>query len=73
MPDESQWTELEGILKQHPSAVMVWEDVPMKEIKSKLRSMGVKFAVFNPCGNRPGEGDFISTMNVNLESLRKLY
>lgn len=73
MPDEQQWKELEQILSAHPGAVMVWEDIPSEEIGSKLKAMGIVYAVFNPCGNRPEEGDLISVMKANLESLRKLY
>ena len=73
MPDDDQWKELQEILKKHPKAVMVWEDVPMDEIGNKLEATGMNFAVFNPCGNRPGEGDLLSVMSANIESLRNLY
>ena len=73
MPEEDQWKELEQIRREHPGAVLVWEDIPLEEIGSRLDAMGLAYAVFNPCGNRPDEGDFMSVMNTNLESLRELY
>lgn len=73
LPDEEQWKELSHIIEHHPGSIMVWEGEPSPEIASRLESTGVRFIVFNPCGNRPDEGDFLSVMKSNLESLRTIY
>jgi hypothetical protein len=39
-----------------------------------LKEKGIASAVFDPCGNRPEAGDFLSVMEanvVNLEALAK--
>jgi zinc transport system substrate-binding protein len=73
MPAEEQWTELAHILDHHPNSSMVWEDEPLQEIASRLESMGIRILIFNPCGNLPESGDFLSIMKSNIEALRKLY
>lgn len=73
MPDEEQWKELSHIVEDHQGKWMVWEDEPLTEISSRLESLGIRSIVFNPCGNLPEEGDFLSVMKSNLESLRTIY
>ena len=73
MPDDEQWEELAHITEHHPGSIMIWEDKPSTEIASRLESMGVGFLVFNPCGNRPDNGDFLSVMKSNTEALRNIY
>ena len=53
-------------LANHPSNLMLWEGEPSGELTSSLLELGVKSIVFNPCGNMPSEGDFISVMNNNI-------
>jgi len=33
--------------------------------------MEIKSVVFNPCGNVPDKGDYLSVMNNNIDNLRK--
>ena len=37
-----------------------------RETASKLRSLGIRSIVFDPCANRPATGDFLSAMRANL-------
>ena len=69
-PSQRQWSELKGMLKSHPARWMIWEGEPIQETVKKLRSMGVESIVFDPCGNVPGKGDFMSVMRENVENLR---
>ena len=69
VPGNSQWMELKKILKEHPAQWMIWEGEPLEESADKLRSMGVSSIVFNPCGNVPEKGDFLSVMRGNVENL----
>lgn len=72
VPDEAAMADLAKILADHPAAVMLWEGDPAPESVRMLQSIGVKSIVFDPCGNRPGEGaDFLSVMKANAENLAK--
>jgi zinc transport system substrate-binding protein len=72
VPDEAAMADLAKILADHPAAVMLWEGDPAPESVRMLQSIGVKSIVFDPCGNRPGEGaDFLSVMKANAANLAK--
>ena len=68
-PSAHQWRHFEKKLAKNPSAIMLWEDQPLASVESKLNDSGIRVAVFNPCGNRPESGDFISVMKENLQRL----
>jgi zinc transport system substrate-binding protein len=70
MPTEDQWTELDHLIDLHPSQLMLWEDHPLEEVEKLLNEKGIQVVVFNPCGNRPGSGDFIEKMNENITALQ---
>ena len=48
---------------------MLWEAEPASENVERLRSLGVESIVFDPCGNRPEAGDFLSVMLKNAANL----
>lgn len=72
-PDESPgaegWAELEAILKEHPARWMLWEATPLEETTRRLRELGLESVVFDPCGNTPDAGDFLTVMNQNVTAL----
>jgi len=70
-PNPEKWLELAKILKEHPASLMIWEDEPLSETTQKLQEMEIKSVVFNPCGNVPDKGDYLSVMNSNINNLRK--
>ena len=70
IPSGQQFMELKNILKEHPAQWMIWEGDPDKASVEKLKSTGVESLVFDPCGNKPEKGDFLSVMRQNVESLR---
>lgn len=72
-PDAIMWAELEKLLADHPAEWMIWESHPMDEVVKRLEEMGIKSLVFNPCGNAPEDGDFLGTMNQNLENLKAAF
>ena len=49
---------------------MLWEGEPLPEVKAVLLQKGILVMVFNPCGNRPAEGDFMDVMKTNIQTLR---
>jgi zinc transport system substrate-binding protein len=72
-PDEQMWTQLKKIVKEHPAKWMIWEGKPLPKSVAKLKEMGIESIVFDPCGNRPERGDFLSVMRQNVENLRKIF
>ena len=73
IPNDEQWAELQAILKEHPAKWMIWEGEPLKEAVEKLRTVGVNSLVFDPCGNIPDKGGFISVMRGNVNNLRMAF
>ncbi len=49
--------------------MMLWEGEPHPETRQLLEDAGLKVVVFLPCGNKPGQGDYLSVMKNNIESL----
>ncbi len=72
-PTEAKWRQLERMLEGFNAGWMIWEGEALPETKARLREMGLESAVFNPCGNRPDTGDFMSVMRQNIENLERVY
>ena len=70
-PDEQAWKDLEGILADHPAPLMLWEGQPTAETEQALLQLGVESVVFDPCGNAPGQGDFLTVMLGNSTELER--
>jgi zinc transport system substrate-binding protein len=73
MPEDPQWQELSTILQAHAAAWMVWEGAPLPASVERLQALGVESLVFDPCGNTPAEGDFLSVMQQNVERFRQAF
>ena len=73
MPDDEQWQALQSILKTHEAKWMLWEGDPLQASVDKLQTLGVKSLVFDPCGNVPEQGDFLSVMKQNVENLQPAF
>lgn len=72
-PDAAQLAELDALLAEHPSAWFVWESEPLPESVQLLKSKGLRSVVFEPCGNRPEEGDWLDAITRGGASLRTVY
>lgn len=72
VPDEAALRDLARLRAEHPAAWMVWEGEPAAASVRALESMGVRSAVFDPCGRRPEEGDFMGVMALNVAGMRAL-
>ena len=70
MPTAEQLKEVENSLEAHPAKWMIWEGEPNPESVKKLEKLGVRSIVFDPCGNTPEEGDFLTVMQENVTNLR---
>jgi zinc transport system substrate-binding protein len=69
-PANEQMMELNRILKEHPAKWMIWEGKPMRESVERLQAIGIDNLVFDPCGNTPDQGDFLSVMRQNFDNLK---
>ena len=70
LPSDDHWHELEELVASRPASWMLWEDEPMQETCDRLRTLGVRVAVFRPAATRPKSGDYLTTMRKNLERLQ---
>lgn len=73
VPNNSQLSEFKAILEQHPAQWMIWEGEPVQASVDKLKALGVDSLVFDPCGNVPAQGDFMTVMQKNAEDLRRAF
>ena len=73
MPDDEAWQGLQSILQEHAAAWMLWEGDPLPTSADKLQVLGVNSLVFDPCGNTPEQGDFLSVMRQNVARLQQAF
>jgi zinc transport system substrate-binding protein len=73
VPSLAQWNELKQILAEHRAAYMLWEGKPVPESRDQLKAQGLASIIFDPCGNRPEYGDFMTVMQANIEQLKLAY
>ena len=48
---------------------MLWEAPPLAATESELAKREIAVVVFDPCGQRPADGDFLSVMRANASRL----
>ncbi len=73
VPDETQWQALKDMQTTHQASWMLWEAEPNTDTAARLKSLGINSLVFQPMGNRPVRGGFISVMRYNLENLQQAF
>lgn len=69
MPDDDEWALLIKLSSDTGAKIMIWEGEPGEEIRNKLSALEIKTVVFDPCGNRPKAGDFLTVMEENVTAL----
>ena len=72
-PTPSQIAELKKIHATHQVNWMIWEGAPTQSARNVLETMGIQSAVFDPCGNAPTEGDFLTVMQQNVANLDLIF
>lgn len=72
-PDDAQWAELEAMLADHPAEWMIWEGEPIPESVARLQELGIESVVFDPAGNVPESGDFLTMMQANADNLSVVF
>ena len=73
MPPETEWLALAKLREGHPAAWILWEGKPSHKTSERLQQLGVLSTVFDPCGNRPVAGDFLSVMSDNLTNIARAF
>ena len=71
--DEKALNDLNAILAGHRARWMIWEGEPSKDSVEKLAALGLQSVVFDPCGNVPASGDFMTVMKANVEAMEKAF
>jgi zinc transport system substrate-binding protein len=69
LPGQADWLDLSRITRSHSASWMLWEANPLPETTERLRQRGVESVVFDQCGNRPAEGDYLTVMEQNIRNL----
>lgn len=72
-PAPEQWADLKQILKEHPAQWMIWEGTPNSSTVKDLKEIGLESLTFDPCGNVPDTGDYMSVMRQNVLNLKKAF
>lgn len=73
VPTDKQMEELKAVLASHTAKWMVWEGEPAKESVEKIKAIGLQSVVFDPCGNTPEAGDFMTVMESNIAGIEKAF
>jgi zinc transport system substrate-binding protein len=71
-PDGSAWDQLEDLMVTHAARWMLWEGEPLAKTVADLEDLGISSVVFDPCGSRPADGDFLTVMAANAAGLEGL-
>jgi zinc transport system substrate-binding protein len=72
-PGAGGWEALDEILAEHPARWMLWEGEPLPAPAARLEGLGIRSVVYDPCGNAPSQGDFLTVMRQNLENLEQAF
>ena len=67
--NDEDWKGVDAMLRQHPAKWMLWEATPLEVTEAGLLERGVTVLVFDPAGQSPAEGDFLSVMRANVARL----
>lgn len=67
--NDENWKEVDAMLRQDPAKFMLWEAPPLEATEAGLRKRSVSVLVFDPAGQAPTEGDFLSVMTANVARL----
>lgn len=73
VPDDKAMADLSATLNGHRARWMIWEGEPAKESVEKLDLIGIKSIVFDPCGNVPDSGDFMTVMQANVKAMETAF
>lgn len=70
--ESAQWESLASRLNGG-SGILLWSEPPTTATRERLVDDGVKCVVMDTIARRPKEGDFLSVMRDNLETIRSAF
>ena len=70
---ESGLEKIRKLTKENKRSLMIWENTPLVESVEKMDNIGVESTVFNPCGNKPENGDYLTIMQENVKNLEQSF
>lgn len=73
VPNQAQWAQLQSMRNLHNAKWMIWEGEPAADTTSQLQAIEINSIVFDPCANKPNEGNFLSVMQSNLKNLQSVF
>ena len=71
-PGPAGWRDLSDLLGRYPARFMLWEGEPLDETRRRLEQAGLTVAVYELCGNRPRDGDWLSVMQNNVADFARV-
>lgn len=72
VPTDAQMNDLKKLLTGHSAKWMIWEGEPAKESVQKIAALGLESTVFDPCGNAPDSGNWLTVMQQSVEALEQV-
>ena len=73
------WERFQELVRSAPEAegpAPVWwpgdRDLEESNLATLLRELGIESVVYDPCGNRPASGDFLTVMQANADHLERI-
>ena len=69
IPDGHAWDHLEDQLESYPARWMLWEGEPLEKTVTDLEDLGIGSLLFDPSGNTPETGDYLTVMDANAGAL----
>ncbi len=72
-PTPQMCAELKQLLTEQPAKWMVWEGTPNPSTVEELKKIGLDSCVFDPCGNIPETGDYMSVMRQNVQNIKQAF
>ena len=72
VPTTAQVADLQKMVATHKAKWMIWEGEPAKESVEKIKALGLQSTVFDPCGNTPDKGDWLSVMQANVANMERV-
>lgn len=66
---EDDWKALDAEVERHPARLMLWEGQPLHATEEGLLERGIEVVLFDPAGQTPADGDFLTVMEGNVARL----
>lgn len=68
-PSEEEFTALQSLVESTGAKLMIWEGEPTAETRTRVEAMGLTIAVYDPCFQKPEDGDWFTVMQANVDRL----